>query len=266
MNRVHETQRETGGVISQDDLARLKGLHETMIEIAAIAKTVDYRPNHSFDFHANVIEWAAEWEKAWLDGVAGGSWPEDEWIERTEDFALAKLREHSHMCRRWTETDQRVPVLPSMDAILPAGPKTEEADTFILDADGAKLASYGPRVLDGSGGTQCVIPAIKVVPQFWGIYRHDEEGFADCVGDAVDRKSAASLAALVAKDTLRDRTLGFRVKGHVDDGEQLYWSDIFGWCDRDAATVYPCTEATAIIDPLGSTGREEVPSPSVSRH
>ena len=30
----------------------------------------------------------------------------------------------------------------------------------------------------------------------------------------------------------------FRIAGHVDDGQQLYWSSADGWVDRDSADIY----------------------------
>lgn len=177
----------------------LRHLHEAIVEIAAIAKTVDYRPHDSWDFHANVIRWSHEWEGVFADGVAGGRWEEDEWLERTEAFALSKLCDVSHLCVRWTVRDDGVAVLPSMDAILPAGAVVNEGDTFIVDAAGNKLTSFGPRVLDRKGGTSCVIPAIGVPMQFWGVYEHDAKGYASCIGDAVDRHSAMAFAEAISK-------------------------------------------------------------------
>ena len=30
----------------------------------------------------------------------------------------------------------------------------------------------------------------------------------------------------------------FRIAGHIDDGQQLYWSSVDGWVDRDSADIF----------------------------
>jgi hypothetical protein len=177
---------------------KLFGLHETLVEMAAIATLVDFRPQDSYEFHRLVVEWGIEWDEAFINAVEAGLWPEDEWRERTEKFTLAKLTEHSSQCLRWLVDDDGRAILPTMDSILPAGPAVHEADTFFRDANGNKVASFGPRRLDGSGATSCVVPAVAEVPQFWGVYRHDAEGYAECVGDAVDRDSAMEFCKMIA--------------------------------------------------------------------
>lgn len=182
-------------------LGQMFGLHQTIVEIATIARQVDYCPPDSFDLHRNVVDWAVEWEGAFQDGVAGGMWHADEWIERTEDFAMGKLAEHSEHCGRWTVRPDGVAMLPSMKLpAIAATPLTETpGDTFINDGNGNAVASYGPRVLKGSGGNQCVEQAVAGdTPQFWGVYRHDQEGLAQCAGDAVDEHSAKGFAEAIA--------------------------------------------------------------------
>lgn len=183
-------------------LGQMFGLHQTIVEIATIARQVDYCPPDSFDLHRNVVDWAVEWEGAFQDGVAGGMWHADEWIERTEDFAMGKLAEHSEHCGRWTVRPDGVAMLPSMKLpAIAATPLTETpGDTFINDGNGNAVASYGPRVLKGSGGNQCVEQAVAGdTPQFWGVYRHDAEGLAECVGDALDEHAAKAFADVVAQ-------------------------------------------------------------------
>ncbi len=199
MNKLHDISVSAAGHVDPADLGRLSGLHQTMIEIAAIAKTVDYRPIDSFEFHSNIIAWAVEWEATFHCHLDAGVYHSDDWLEMTETFALAKLGEEQELCLRWMETDAGVPVLPSMDSILPAGPAVKEGDSFIHDSEGRNLASYGPRVLDGPGKLACVVPAGSRVPQFWGVYSHDKEGYATCVGDAVDEHSARAFAELIAR-------------------------------------------------------------------
>lgn len=57
------------------------------------------------------------------------------------------------------------------------------------------VASYGPRCLVGGDTVESTHPSEAA---FWGVYRHEEDGTASFVGDALDRESACAFARLVA--------------------------------------------------------------------
>lgn len=77
-------------------------------------------------------------------------------------------------------------------------------DTYLEDAAGHPLASYGPRKLNGNVAEECPPEAAE----FWGVYRHvPQQGHAgetvyhaECVGDAHDKDSAHIFADMVARE------------------------------------------------------------------
>lgn len=89
------------GTFDPDVLKSLYGLHEAIVEITQVAMQKGYQPPASFDFHANVIAWAIEWEPLYCSRVESGEWLEDNWIEFTETFALEKLADVRKDCTNW---------------------------------------------------------------------------------------------------------------------------------------------------------------------
>lgn len=39
----------------------------------------------------------------------------------------------------------------------------------------------------------------------------------------------------------------FRIAGHIDDDQQLYWSRVDGWVDRDSADIFQSAPASLPI-------------------
>lgn len=84
-------------------------------------------------------------------------------------------------------------------------------DKFINDPAGNPLASYGPRTTVIAPGTRftSVEECEPDEAGFWGVYRHDAEGLADCIGDALDEDSARAFAEAVAyRENLSGARLG----------------------------------------------------------
>ncbi len=101
-------------------------------------------------------------------------------------------------------------------------------DTYILDAAGNRLVSYGPRrieierVVDGKSYVSYrqhhpenddpgahIEACLPSEAAFWGVYKHDAEGLAAIVGDAHDEASAKAFAEQVARNLeLEARLLG----------------------------------------------------------
>jgi hypothetical protein len=92
---------ETLGTFTDAVHRAIYGLMENVVELSQHAILVGYRPPDSREFHANLIQWAIQWEALFCVKVAAGAWHEDEWIERTEDFALGKLHEVCGDCQQW---------------------------------------------------------------------------------------------------------------------------------------------------------------------
>lgn len=70
-------------------------------------------------------------------------------------------------------------------------------DTQIKDACGGVIASFGPRKLVGDGsspGDTHIELADPETAEFWSVFRHDAEGFARCIGDAAESRSAQYFA------------------------------------------------------------------------
>jgi hypothetical protein len=93
-------------------------------------------------------------------------------------------------------------------------------DTLIFDACGGVIASFGPRkVASESGNPEDSL--LEVAPddeaEFWSVFRHDAEGFARCIGDALEPFSAQRFAELAA------RAAPLTV-AHVAIGAQRYWT------------------------------------------
>lgn len=47
----------------------------------------------------------------------------------------------------------------------------------------------------------------------------------------------------------------FRIAGHIDDGQRLYWSNTYGWVDRDSADIFQSMPTslpvgTSYLEPL----------------
>lgn len=76
-------------------------------------------------------------------------------------------------------------------------------DKYIRDTSGNKLASYGPRHLavdlHDPDGLATIEEAAPEAAAFWGVYRHNTEGLAQCIGDACDEGTARAFATLVAQ-------------------------------------------------------------------
>lgn len=77
-----------------------------------------------------------------------------------------------------------------------------EHDIYLEGQDGKILASYGPRKQED--GSSNMIGCSPEEAQVWGVYRHDDQGLADHVGDAADQTSAHAFADLVAEQALVD--------------------------------------------------------------
>lgn len=92
---------ERPGTFTAEVLCAAYGLMENVVELSQHAMLVVYRPEDSRDFHSNAIHWAIEWEELFAAKVATGEYHEDEWIERTETFALNKLFEVRDDCEKW---------------------------------------------------------------------------------------------------------------------------------------------------------------------
>lgn len=86
------------GTFDLVDLKAFYGLHEAIAEIAWIAARKGFQPPASFDFHANVIAWAIEWEALYCSRVESGEWLEESWIEYTEQFVQEKLDDMREYC------------------------------------------------------------------------------------------------------------------------------------------------------------------------
>jgi len=99
--RTTTTALKARGTFDAAQMQQLHGLHESIVEICQHAMLVQYHPADSRQFHVDVIAWAIEWEALFWVNVDSDTWHEDEWIERTEDFALAKLADVRHDCLSW---------------------------------------------------------------------------------------------------------------------------------------------------------------------
>lgn len=93
-------------------------------------------------------------------------------------------------------------------------------DTLIYDACGGVIASYGPRrVVSESETPEDTLLEIASAEdaEFWSVFRHDAEGFARCVGDAIEPFSAQRFADLASR--AEPLTVAY-----VAIGVQRYWS------------------------------------------
>lgn len=175
------------------------GLHLSIIEMTRIATTVDYRPANPRLFQRHVLGWSHAWADLFAHGLTTGAYDVQDWTDQTERFALAQLATVSHECRRWMVDEAGRSVLLPLDARPLAGPAVREGDTFFRNRAGRIVASFGPRCQEGTGVTGWVSPASGEAPHFWGVYAHDDEGYAALVGDALDRDSAQSFAEQMVK-------------------------------------------------------------------
>ena len=76
---------------------------------------------------------------------------------------------------------------------MPIG-MTMRNDKYIADSQGNALASYGPRIDVGGAVEECE----PEVAGCWGVYAYEPDGYAVCIGDALDEQSAATFARNVA--------------------------------------------------------------------
>jgi hypothetical protein len=95
---------EKPGTFTAEVHRAIYGLMENVVELSQHAMLVEYRPPDSREFHSNVIQWAIAWEALFWTNVAASDWHEDEWIERTEEFALNKLYAVRNDCKKWPAT------------------------------------------------------------------------------------------------------------------------------------------------------------------
>lgn len=97
---------------------------------------------------------------------------------------------------------------------------TMSSDTLIFDACGGVIASFGPRKVASESGSpedSLLEVASDEDAEFWSVFRHDAEGFARCVGDAVEPFSAQHFAGIVARAA--PLTIA-----HVAIGAHRYWT------------------------------------------
>jgi hypothetical protein len=98
LHRPNPASPRPSGTFDPVDLKAFYGLHEAIAEIAWIAARKGFQPPGSFDFHANVIAFAIEWEALYCSRIESSEWLEDSWIEYTERYALEKLDEVREHC------------------------------------------------------------------------------------------------------------------------------------------------------------------------
>ncbi len=144
-------------------------------------------------------------------------------------------------------------------------------DQWVLDAQGIRLASFGPRKLVGNSRESHVEPCPAAEAQFWGVYRLGNDGHSLCVGDAHDPDSARALAEWVGKGSIDPLTIAYIAKGagaylsagKPGPGSELdIIDDVVGWAAAvDFAShgveLTDCF-AYAVAEPFGHWAASEV--------
>lgn len=92
-------------------------------------------------------------------------------------------------------------------------------DTRVSDACGKVIASFGPRRAGtGPDGPENSFAetADDDTAEFWSVFKHDAEGFAQCIGDATDLMSARNFAVYASRaDPLTAARVGMGVQRYL---------------------------------------------------